>query len=317
MMAKKPTDQTSLPVPETKIFLSGTDATILFNDGKKWRNSVIDTREMFDNLNLRSPVNTGVLPAGIVGVFENSVGNTRVYVHEAAPRVIKVNWHSTLDNAGIPKAEWKKQFALAMPYIITLFVCLKYNNKWYFENVECFFRQESLKSFNDKIYSANLDNIDSDIGWVCLGDGVKDKARKQDINEAIKYILSTFWGTKFNGDLFSPHQSYLEATSKIEDRSSGIRYNGSESVYNVYNWEKETLKDPTHILKQKFDEHDKNLKKEIAYLLENSHEDSEVLQELNLDYDEDEDDEEDQIHSKDIAKMILQSQGLSKSKKRR
>ncbi|MCX6795215.1 MAG: hypothetical protein NT165_00575 [Candidatus Falkowbacteria bacterium] len=146
--------------------------------------------------------------------FFLSRGKVTLFVMEQAPQI------RTIQYCG-------KRFRLAFPY--TVFIAVF--KEEYFQNLLFFFSNKPLKTIDDEIFLATLNNIGNE-GYVCMGSSAVDEISRTQgsLAEKAEVAVSCFWQTPFNGDLSTVRESYA---SQKQYKSYGAweRYSEKNSLF--------------------------------------------------------------------------------------
>lgn len=152
----------------------------------------------------------------------------KYYINSGSCKIVVIEQEPTKRNCMIgSKASGEisdRHFYLSFPYVI--FVLVFKNNS--LANLYVFFRQEPIKSLQDKLYQANFTNM-YDEGNFCLG---FHGHKKETFTERVDEVISYFWNSLFNGDISSTHNDYVKEDSRFK----------------FTKWERETKTNPEFIM---------------------------------------------------------------------
>lgn len=208
-----------------------------------------------------------LLPDGVKIVRESP--NGMILVHQSPPSVRRVEWmiNSPKGPGFSPdKPTVYKSFRISLPYVLLL-IPFRYFGRDLIggvSSIECFFRNEPLKSIESKLcYPAllNIARYDKMSAWVCptgIGDRGKAWRKSKDHNAIIRehttdVIYHLFCG-KFNYDIRG------NWFSNYGERGIDPRISTIEA------WEEATKEDPTFSTEVSWIPHDNTLDRELALL---------------------------------------------------
>jgi hypothetical protein len=194
-----------------------------------------------------------LFPRGCRFCFQK--GDNTIVVIEQDPQVRTLSFAAGMldvDQEPVNTDEAQRAF-LSLPY--TIFVFAFTNEK--FSRVKCFWRTAPLMSLNDNVFSCVLPNIHVG-GDVCLG--FNPNSRVTNYSEVCESTITSFWSSRFNGDLAAEWWSKSVLSSLI---STGTA------------WEYNTRENPLFILSVPFRLH-KSLK-EVVDSMANSEQISESV----------------------------------------
>ena len=195
-----------------------------------------------------------VLPDGVKAVL--GFGSVTVYVVQVPPRLHRLSWitdDSPADHPGdSPEGVRYEEVTLALPYVVVLAAFQRARNgEWYLSDAnECFFRNDCLKSLDDRLCYPALLNVSkfspSDgkpLAWLCTQYLDRRKLRRER-NEnrrargSIEALLQTLFGTGFNRSS-ERHEmaSWFGESRKVDPRISTVQC-----------WQEASRDDPLFVL---------------------------------------------------------------------
>lgn len=220
------------------VWLEGSRALTQNNTAPGERSMSIS--RLCDEITARTGLRTGVIPHGTRAMFRR--GPLTILVWEQPPRVHRLRWiapGSPEPYGSGAKYEW---VTIALPYVIIYVVMVRMDSTLCTtQSNECFFRNETLKSADDKLSFPGLLNCSKHntqeghpLSWICT----QNMGLAIGMSECVNAVRSCLLDTAFN--LSSEHHegnSWYSASKHIDERISTTKQ-----------WEKATKADPLFVL---------------------------------------------------------------------